>query len=274
MISQITTSSITNTTHIMSDIEDKKVESLDFDPSLKKKKKKSKPAFVEDDEVSEVADKLDDLKTSAAADDVDEFDFKKKKKKKKAPSALSEFDEELEKAGVDEDPVASGEKVTYTLDGEKEFTYPELLGRFFDILRENNPELAGDRSSKYKIPPPQLLRDGKKSIFANIQEIASKMHRSPEHVAMFIFAELGTSGSTDGNDRLVIKGRFQQKGMETVLRRYIVDYVSCATCKSVNTRLTKENRLTFLDCNSCGSRRSVSSIKTGYSAQIGRRKKM
>lgn len=47
------------------------------------------------------------------------------------------------------------------------------------------------------------------------------MHRSPEHVIQFLFSELGTSGSVDGSKRLVIKGRFQQKQIENVLRRYI-----------------------------------------------------
>jgi translation initiation factor 2 beta subunit (eIF-2beta)/eIF-5 len=48
-----------------------------------------------------------------------------------------------------------------------------------------------------------------------------RMHRQPEHVIQFLFTELGTSGSIDGSQRLVIKGRFQQKQIENVLRRYI-----------------------------------------------------
>jgi translation initiation factor 2 subunit 2 len=47
------------------------------------------------------------------------------------------------------------------------------------------------------------------------------MKRTDEHVTSFLFAELGTSGSVDGSRRLVIKGRFQQKQIENVLRRYI-----------------------------------------------------
>ena len=47
------------------------------------------------------------------------------------------------------------------------------------------------------------------------------MHRQPEHVIQFLFAELGTTGSVDGAGRLVIRGRFQQKQIENVLRRYI-----------------------------------------------------
>jgi len=66
------------------------------------------------------------------------------------------------------------------------------------------------------------MREGnKKSIFANIPDICKRMHRQPEHVIQFMFAEMGTTGSVDGSGRLVIKGRFQQKQIENVLRRYI-----------------------------------------------------
>ena len=49
----------------------------------------------------------------------------------------------------------------------------------------------------------------------------NRMRRQPDHVIQFLFSELGTSGSIDGNQRLVIKGRFQQKQVENVLKRYI-----------------------------------------------------
>ena len=76
----------------------------------------------------------------------------------------------------------------------------------------------------------------------------------------------------DGNQRLVIKGRFQQKQIETVLKKYIVEYVTCKICKSAETLLSKENRLYFVQCQTCGSTRSVGAIKTGFVAQIGRKK--
>ena len=47
------------------------------------------------------------------------------------------------------------------------------------------------------------------------------MHRQPEHVIQYMFAEMGTTGSVDGSGRLVIKGKFQPKQIEHVLRRYI-----------------------------------------------------
>ncbi len=33
-----------------------------------------------------------------------------------------------------------------------------------------------------------------------------RLHRQPKHVLAFLLAELGTSGSVDGNNQLIIKG--------------------------------------------------------------------
>lgn len=103
----------------------------------------------------------------------------------------------------------------------REPTYNELLKRFFTLLHLNNPELAGEKR-RYTIVPPQVTREGtKKTSFANFVDICRRMHRQPEHVLMFLYAELGTQGSMDGAQRLVLRGRFNQKQIENVLRKYI-----------------------------------------------------
>lgn len=94
------------------------------------------------------------------------------------------------------------------------------------------------------------------------------MHRQPKHLLDFLLAELGTSGSVDGNSQLIIKGRFQQKQIENVLRRYIKEYVTCHTCRSPDTILQKDTRLFFLQCETCGSRCSVASIKSGFQVSL------
>lgn len=273
---------------------------LGFDPTLKKKKKAKKPE-AEATESPAPADEIDDMFTglkkkkkskkttddalnaseSPAGDDLaDSFgDLTLKKKKKKSVKSLdaADFDQQLEEAGVEDVSLVNDDddSATKVVGGP---AYEDLLSRFFGILKKNNPELAGNRSGpKFRIPPPVCQREGsKKTLFANVQEIATVLQRNPEHLIQFLFAELGTSGSIDGEKRLVLKGKFQPKQMESVLRRYIIEYVTCKTCKSMNTELKREsaNRLHFLSCNACGSTRSVSSIKTGFQAQIGKRRRM
>jgi len=218
-----------------------------------------------------------------------ELSIKKKKKAKKpkeddefaAKIAALDLDKDGEGAGAEaegEEEAGDMDKGTgiWKHDETKNIGYDLLLSRFFSLLSQKNPDHASTGSKSYKIPPPQCLREGnKKTIFANIPEICKRMKRTEEHVTAYLFAELGTSGSVDGSRRLVIKGRFQQKQIENVLRKYILEYVTCKTCRSPDTELNKgENRLYFITCNSCGSRRSVTAIKTGFSAQVGKRKKM
>ena len=89
------------------------------------------------------------------------------------------------------------------------------------MWRIQNPDLTTDKK-KYTIVPPQVLREGsKKTAFANVVDICKRMRRAPDHVISFLFSELGTTGSIDGSARLIIKGRFMQKQIENVLKRYI-----------------------------------------------------
>ncbi|KAL3511040.1 hypothetical protein ACH5RR_030441 [Cinchona calisaya] len=66
---------------------------------------------------------------------------------------------------------------------------------------------------------------------------------------------MATSGSLDGQQRLVVKGRFAAKHFEGILRRFMNDYVICNSCKCPDTILSKENRLTYLPymCKVCCS---------------------
>jgi translation initiation factor 2 subunit 2 len=257
-----------------------------LDLTMKKKKKKPKAA-KEDGEEGAGED--------AAAGPADEggLDLTIKKKKKKKVVKEDEADEfaaklkalDLDKEGggeaaataaADEEGDIDAGTGVWSHDDSRPIAYELLLKRFYKQLEEKNPDHALSGTKSYKIPPPQCMREGnKKTIFANIAEICKRMKRTEEHVTAYLFAELGTSGSVDGSRRLVIKGRFQQKQIENVLRKYIIEYVTCKTCKSPDTELNKgENRLYFITCNSCGSRRSVTAIKTGFSAQVGKRKKM
>ncbi|KAI7880759.1 hypothetical protein K492DRAFT_177631 [Lichtheimia hyalospora FSU 10163] len=227
----------------------------------KKKKKKSKSLPEEDGEAPAPAEGNDE-----------DLDFGAMKKKKKKKKNMAEFEAELaEQDGTDTTSAAEEKKQgggeEAWLNSDRDYQYEELLGRVFKILRQNNPELAGEKR-RYTIVPPSIHRDGsKKTVFANVADICKRLHRQPEHVIQFLFTELGTTGSVDGAQQLIIKGRWQQKQIENVLRRYIVEYVTCKTCKSPDTILSKDNRLYFVQCESCGSTRSVSAIKTGFKAQ-------
>lgn len=209
----------------------------------KKKKTTKKPKDAEGD-----GDGDGDEAPAATADG--EFDpamMKKKKKKSTKKTDTGDFEAKLAEAGVEQQAAGEGEgdeskaEAEAVPEGDLEagtgiwahdcsqaIPYSLLASRFFSLIQSHHPDMLSSGAKSYKIPPPQCLREGnRRTIFANIADICKRMKRSDDHVMQFLFAELGTSGSVDGARRLVIKGRFQQKQLENVLRRYIGEYPPC-----------------------------------------------
>lgn len=200
-----------------------------LDLSLLKKKKKKKVKTEDDAE--------DDAEGEAPAEDGGlDLTMKKKKKKKVKADAGPEDDEfaaklkQLEVQDAEEAEEAAQEEQgdmdlgtgIWAHDETKLVSYSLMLNRFFHQLAQKNPDHSLSGTKSYKIPPPQCMREGnRKTVFANIADICKRMKRSEEHVTAYLFAELGTNGSVDGSRRLVIKGRFQQKQIENVVRKYI-----------------------------------------------------
>lgn len=273
---------------------------IDLENFGKKKKKKKK---VLDDDAEEKGDEEKDEKEDLDDLDLESFGEKKKKKKKKKPLDMEELEEalpgddkaednddlDLESFGTkkkkkkkikndmddmdDENKENEGENGEATAWGEdRDYTYDELLQRVYNVIKEKNPDSTMGEKKKFVMRPPQVVKVGaKKTAFVNFTEIAKMLHRQPKHLLAFLFAELGTTGALDGSSQLVMKGKFQQKHIENVLRRYIKEYVTCHTCRSPDTILNKETRLFFLQCMTCHSRCSVLTIKTGFQAVTGKR---
>ncbi|XP_037933355.1 eukaryotic translation initiation factor 2 subunit 2 [Teleopsis dalmanni] len=252
-------------------------DNLDLESFGKKKKKKKKPFNLDELEGAlpskEGADE-GNIIMEEPDDDINldmDFSMAKKKKKSKKKDLDELFADKLDEEKSDDKENVEDNSSTWA-GSDRDYTYDELLKRVFDIILDKNPDMAAGRKPKFVMRPPQVLRVGtKKTSFANFMDIAKTLHRLPKHLLDFLLAELGTSGSMDGNQQLIIKGRFQPKQIENVLRRYIKEYVTCHTCRSPETILQKDTRLFFLQCESCGSRCSVASIKSGFQAVTGKR---
>ncbi|KAK1937294.1 putative eukaryotic translation initiation factor 2, beta [Babesia divergens] len=198
-----------------------------------------------------------------AVDEAPKFNFGEKKKKK---------------------PVASPDvSKTDIIDGTGQvfvrghaYPYEELLARIQSLINAHNPDLSG--SKRYTIKPPQVVRVGSKKVaWINFKDICNVMARSMDHVHQFVLSELGTEGSIAGDGQLVLKGKYGPKNIESLLRKYITEYVTCSMCKSPNTTMERDcrARLFTQHCEACGANRnchihayfrSVNPIKNGFHA--------
>jgi len=248
----------------------------EFGEKKKKKKKKKMPVAADDDEDDETFGTFDASKK------------KKKKPKKQTEDEDDDAGEDMVAGEADESQSQSFDKAAVAEEQEEKkpkkqmpvwqtedrlMTYDEMLERIFGML---NPDISSKKA--FKMKPPVVVREGtKRVVLVNFQEIVTSMNRTPEHLLSFMLAELGTSGSSDSMGRVTFKyaGRQAQKHMESVIKQYVKEYVLCKLCKSSDTKLNKDSatRLYFMVCGSCGASRSVNPIKSGFQAQIGKRKK-
>jgi len=187
-----------------------------------------------------------------------EFDFGSKKKSKKK-----------KKDKDDEDKENDGEVTMTSVDWEKgpHYSYEELLSRLYEIIESKNPSLG--TTKKYVMKPPQVVRVGSKKVaWVNFTEICNLMKRSADHVTQFVLAEFGTEGSIAGDGQLILRGAYKEKHAESLLRKYIKEFVTCEMCKSANTNLARDSstRLHMVTCHNCGASRTAASIKSGYHA--------
>jgi translation initiation factor 2 subunit 2 len=224
---------------------------------------------------------LNETQPQAEDDDDLGFDPTKKKKKKRAKKAGFNPDGDEVAAPVSaaeggaeatSESAAEGSATGSWTESDRDYSYTELLNRIYDAIIADKGGIDGGKGKK-SIEPPEIGKIGTKKVaWANFVSNCRSISRKPEHVVEFVLTELGTTGSLDGQNKFVIKGRYSSKQLESVLAKYIKEYVACSTCRFLNTELKRENRILFKVCKDCGASSSVSSIRQGFRVQTKRKK--
>uniref|UniRef100_A0A2K5HZ34 Translation initiation factor IF2/IF5 domain-containing protein n=1 Tax=Colobus angolensis palliatus TaxID=336983 RepID=A0A2K5HZ34_COLAP len=200
----------------------------------KKKKKKTEKIF-DIDEAEGVKDIQIESSVQESAEPEDDLDIMFGNKKKKKKVKFPDKDEILEKGEALEDEDSKKDDGPAWAGSKRDYTYEELLNRVFNILREKNLDIAGEKR-KSVMKPPQV-RPGAVAQACNPSTLGGRDGRI-------------TSDSIDGNNQL--------------------EYVTCHTCQSPDAILQKDRRLYLPQHETCHSRCSVASIKTGFQAVTGK----
>lgn len=131
-------------------------------------------------------------------------------------------------------------------------SYREMLKRAQDLLPKRL-----EKYERFEVPRAQIVVAGRKTAFLNFKEVCDALNRDPHLLLKFLTKEMATLASIDGG-RAVFQGVFRQDSIANLLNTYIQRYVVCPVCKRPDTRIVKEKRLSFLVCEACGARSSLS----------------
>ncbi|OMJ75249.1 hypothetical protein SteCoe_25646 [Stentor coeruleus] len=144
--------------------------------------------------------------------------------------------------------------------------YEIMINKVFELLKKNKSGVT-EKQQRCVVKQPEVVREGtKKTCWVNFQDICDNLDRPADHLSKFILMELGTDGSIARETQLILKGRHSEKQIESLLKKYITEYVMCQMCKSIETVLVKDSsiRMYTMTCKRCGCTRSVQPIKEGY----------
>lgn len=190
--------------------------------------------------------------TPVQQEEVQLFDFSKKKKRtKKKKKTRTKDSKKAEK--TDKTPQDSY---------KNPFTYEFLLKRINNILEVNNPYAKNKK--RILLKPVQLDRiSGKKYKWVNFNEFTKILKRSPAHLSQYVSSELGIEVLIADNKLKMEGRRLVKEQLQTILKRYIFEYVKCPLCHGADTTMVKDANIRSLvmKCGSCKSQRVVANIK-------------
>lgn len=130
-----------------------------------------------------------------------------------------------------------------------------LIERIFD-------KLEGKAPKKFKLSKPEVERKNRKTFMANFGMICTELNRDQEMIREYFEKELGKKQedvTVSASQVLTITGSYNEIDMANVIRNFANKYVLCMEpkCKSGNTELIKENRITYMQCHTCNCKTAL-----------------
>jgi len=109
---------------------------------------------------------------------------------------------------------------------------------------------------RFIIPEPKVETQKNKTIIKNLKEIADVLRRPADHLAKHLMKELATPGSIEG-ETLVLQTSITTEMVKKKIESYAKEFVYCKVCGKPDTKLVKEDRLSFIVCEACGAKSSA-----------------
>ena len=132
--------------------------------------------------------------------------------------------------------------------------YEKLLERARSQLPR---EILGHK--RFELPRVKSGNIGMRTYVVNFKEIADAMNRDPQHLLRYMSREMATAGTMD-QARAIFQGKFRSDALDRLVQRYVEEFVTCPVCKGPDTKIVKEKRFSFLQCEACGAKSSVRTI--------------
>lgn len=129
--------------------------------------------------------------------------------------------------------------------------YEKLLKRIQDKVSKNKSE-----TTRFELPLVDVMWEGQRTFLRNFSEFPKVLRRDPDKVLQYLSKEFAVPAERVGEKAIFI-GKREPQDFTRLFEIYVKDYVGCPTCKSPDTRIEKEKRISFLICEACGAKSTL-----------------
>ena len=130
--------------------------------------------------------------------------------------------------------------------------YEKLLKRIEGGLSDNKKQAT----ERFELPPVDVMWEGQKTFLRNFADFPKVLRRDPEKVLQYLSKEFAVPAERIG-DKAMFIGKRDPDDFTRLFRIYVKDYLECPTCNSPDTKIVKENRISFLICEACGAKSTL-----------------
>lgn len=127
--------------------------------------------------------------------------------------------------------------------------YEKLLKR----IQGNLTETKKSSDKRFELPPVDVMWEGQKTFLRNFLDYPKVLRRDPEKILQYLSKEFAVPAERMAEKAIFI-GKRDPEDFSRLFKIYLKDYVECPTCKSPDTKIEKEKRISFLVCEACGAK--------------------
>jgi len=129
--------------------------------------------------------------------------------------------------------------------------YEKLLKRI-----EKNISKKSESANRFELPLVDVTWEGKKTILRNFIDFPKALRRDPTIILQYLSKEFAVPAERVG-DKVIFVGKRDPEDFKRLFEIYLKDYIQCQTCNSPDTKVERENRISFLICEACGAKSTI-----------------
>ena len=129
--------------------------------------------------------------------------------------------------------------------------YESLLKRI-----EKNISKDAKDTQRFELPTVEITWEGKNTILRNFGDFPKALRRDTNIILQYLSKEFAVPAERVG-EKAIFVGKRDPDDFSRLFGIYLKDYVECPTCHSPDTKVEKENRVSFLICEACGAKSTI-----------------